>query len=224
MRILVVKRGIAVIAAGAAIFFAATHAASQASKADADYLRSGYDTYRAMASSSPYSSIPWQYLGPTNISGRATDIAVADTRSGRRIYAGYATGGVWESDDEASHGSRSSTTLRPPASAISPWRHPIRTFSGSAPASPTSSARRCPGSASTSPPTAAGRSPTWGLPDTQTIGRIVVHPANPDTVYVAASGHEWTDNQNRGVFKTTDGGRTWKKVFYEPAAPAPSIW
>ena len=64
---------------------------------------------------------------------------------------------------EASHGSRSSTTLRPPASEISPWRHRIRTFSGSAPVSPISSARRCPGSVSTSPPTAAGRSPTWGL-------------------------------------------------------------
>ena len=53
-----------------------------------------------------------------------------------------------------------------------------------------------------------------GLSDTQTIARIVVHPSNPDIVYVAASGHEWTDNDNRGVFKTTDGGRNWKKVFY----------
>ena len=53
-----------------------------------------------------------------------------------------------------------------------------------------------------------------GLTDTQTIARIVVHPTNPDMVYVAASGHEWTDNEMRGVFKTTDGGRTWKKVFY----------
>ena len=53
-----------------------------------------------------------------------------------------------------------------------------------------------------------------GLADTQTIARIIVHPTNPDIVYVAASGHEWTDNENRGVFKTTDGGRTWKKVLY----------
>src|SRR4029453_4526807 len=40
------------------------------------------------------------------------------------------------------------------------------------------------------------------------------HPTNPDIVFVAASGHEWTDNENRGVFKTTDGGRSWKKVLY----------
>ena len=54
-----------------------------------------------------------------------------------------------------------------------------------------------------------------GLSDTQTIGRIVVHPTDPNIVYVAASGHEWTDNEIRGVFKTTDGGKTWTKVFYK---------
>ncbi len=58
---------------------------------------------------------------------------------------------------------------------------------------------------------------TWqhmGLRDTQHIGRIVIHPTNPDIVYVAAMGHLWTPNEERGVFKTTDGGRTWKKVLY----------
>jgi hypothetical protein len=48
---------------------------------------------------------------------------------------------------------------------------------------------------------------TWqhmGLTDTGTIGRIVIHPTNPDIVYVASAGHEWTENEPRGVFKTTD--------------------
>jgi photosystem II stability/assembly factor-like uncharacterized protein len=54
-----------------------------------------------------------------------------------------------------------------------------------------------------------------GLSDTQTIGRIIVHPTNPDIVYVAASGHEWTDNEMRGVFKTTNGGKSWTKVHYK---------
>ena len=61
---------------------------------------------------------------------------------------------------------------------------------------------------------------TWqhmGLTDTQTIARILVDPTNPDIVYVAASGHEWTDNDDRGVFKTTDGGRTWTKVYFKSA-------
>ena len=51
-------------------------------KADAEYLRKAYDTYRTMLQASPYRAVPWQYLGPTNISGRATDIAVADKAGG----------------------------------------------------------------------------------------------------------------------------------------------
>src|SRR4030042_4588915 len=57
---------------------------------------------------------------------------------------------------------------------------------------------------------------TWqfmGLSETFTIARIVVDPRNPDIVYVAATGHEWTDNPDRGVFKTADGGKSWKKVL-----------
>ena len=61
-----------------------------------------------------------------------------------------------------------------------------------------------------------------GLADTQTIGRILVHPTNPNIVYVAASGHEWTDNEMRGVFKTTDGGKTWNKVLYK--SPRTGAW
>lgn len=53
-----------------------------------------------------------------------------------------------------------------------------------------------------------------GLADTYTIARIVIDPQNPDIVYVAASGHEWTYNPARGVYKTTDGGQTWQKVLY----------
>ena len=63
--------------------------------------------------------------------------------------------------------------------------------------------------------TDAGR--TWthmGLRDTHHIAKIIVHPTNPDVVFVAAMGHLWTNNEERGVFKTADGGRTWSKVLY----------
>ena len=58
---------------------------------------------------------------------------------------------------------------------------------------------------------------TWqamGLPDSQHIARIVIHPSNPDIVYVAAMGHLFSTNEERGVFKTVDGGLHWKKVLY----------
>ena len=58
---------------------------------------------------------------------------------------------------------------------------------------------------------------TWahmGLRDSHHIARIVIHPKNPDVVYVAAMGHLFTRNEERGVFKTSDGGKTWRKVLY----------
>jgi len=58
---------------------------------------------------------------------------------------------------------------------------------------------------------------TWrhlGLKETQAISRIRVHPTNPNIVYVAALGHVYGDNEERGVFRSKDGGNTWKKVLY----------
>jgi photosystem II stability/assembly factor-like uncharacterized protein len=58
---------------------------------------------------------------------------------------------------------------------------------------------------------------TWkrvGLEDTRQISRIRVNPKNPDIVYVAAQGHVWAPNEQRGVFRSRDGGKTWQKVFY----------
>ncbi|HTE23186.1 WD40/YVTN/BNR-like repeat-containing protein [Flavitalea sp.] len=59
---------------------------------------------------------------------------------------------------------------------------------------------------------------TWsymGLKDTYHIGRLIIHPTNPDTVYVAAIGHAFGPNEDRGVFRTSDGGKTWKKILYK---------
>ncbi len=53
-----------------------------------------------------------------------------------------------------------------------------------------------------------------GLKDSHHIGRIVIHPKNPDIVYVAVMGHLFSANEERGVFKTSDGGKTWEKVLY----------
>jgi photosystem II stability/assembly factor-like uncharacterized protein len=58
---------------------------------------------------------------------------------------------------------------------------------------------------------------TWknlGLKDTRHIGRVIVHPKDPNTVLVAAMGHAFGPNTERGVFRTTDGGKTWSKVLY----------
>jgi photosystem II stability/assembly factor-like uncharacterized protein len=205
-------------ALGILAIVAATGASGQsARRADAEYLRNAYDTYRSRQRSSPYAPLTWQYLGPTNLSGRATDIAVAERGSSRRIYAGYATSGIWQSDD-------SGATWQPifenfPSTSIGDLAvapsNPDILWVGTGEANIFRASMPGVGVYKS---TDGGRSFAHaGLTDTQTIARIIVHPTNPDIVYVAASGHEWTDNDTRGVFKTTDGGRTWKKVLYRSA-------
>lgn len=183
-------------------------------KADADFLRRAYDTYTTLRGASPYKAMSWAYLGPSNISGRATDIAVADKAGSRRIYAAYATSGVWKTDDDG-------------ASWQAVFEHMASTSIGDVAVAPTNPDIVWVGTGEANifrasmpgvgiyKSSDAGK--TWqhmGLTDTQTIARIIVHPRNPDIVYVAATGHEWTDNEMRGVFKTTDGGRTWNKILY----------
>ena len=61
---------------------------------------------------------------------------------------------------------------------------------------------------------------TWknmGLKESFQIGRILIHPENPDVVFVSALGRLWGENEERGLYKTTDGGETWKKVLYVDA-------
>jgi photosystem II stability/assembly factor-like uncharacterized protein len=174
-----------------------------------------FSVHQQMAENSPFKNKNWDHLGPTNISGRCTDIAVV-TPKGKNftIYVATASGGVWKTVNEG-------TTWKPifehEASAsigdiaLTPSNQDI-IWVGTGEANIFRSSQNGAGIYKS---TDAGK--TWkhmGLADTLTIGRIVVHPTNPDIVYVAATGHEWTDNKERGVFKTTDGGQTWAKILY----------
>jgi photosystem II stability/assembly factor-like uncharacterized protein len=182
---------------------------------EADFVRKAYEAYTSMAQSSPSRSVPWQYIGPTNISGRATDIAVADVGPVRRIYAAFATSGVWQSDDRgatwrAIFEHHPSTSIGDIAVAKS---NPSVIYVGTGEANLFRASMPGAGVFKSSD---GGRTFSHaGLADTHTISRILIHPANPDIVYVAASGHAWTENEMRGVFKTTDGGRTWTKALYK---------
>ena len=67
---------------------------------------------------------------------------------------------------------------------------------------------------------------TWshaGLPDSKAIARIVIHPREPDTAYVAVAGDLWTDSRERGLYKTTDGGKSWKPVLQAAAPDAEKV-
>jgi photosystem II stability/assembly factor-like uncharacterized protein len=172
-----------------------------------------FEQFKAMKANSPHKYLEWRFIGPDIIGGRVTDVDVPKG-SKKIIYVGTASGGLWKTintgvtwepifDDQA--------TLSIGDIAI-PETQPDTIWVG------TGEANHFRGSLA-----GAGvfKSPdggrTWqhlGLAGTQTIGRIRIHPKDPDVVYVAAAGHEWTYNQDRGVYKTTDGGKTWQKVLY----------
>ena len=145
--------------------------------------------------------------------GRIDDIAVSESDPSI-IYLGYAVGGVFKSDNNA-------TTFKPvfetygTASigdiAIHPT-NPDIVYVGTGEPNNRQTSSFGDGIYKT---TDGGQTFTnIGLKDTQTIARIVIDPKNPETVYVASPGHLFGPNPERGIFKTTDGGKTWNKVKF----------
>ena len=175
----------------------------------------GFEEYKAMQAASKFKDLKWQFLGPTNVSGRVTDVAVvAPKGKNYTIYVATASGGVWKTENEG-------TTWAPIFEnyvsaavgdiALAP-SNPQIIWAGTGEHNIFRSSQAGCGIFKSSD---GGK--TWahmGLSDTNTIARIVVHPTNPDVLYVAAGGHEWTTNTDRGVYKTSDGGKTWDKVLY----------
>lgn len=174
-----------------------------------------FASHMAMKENSSFKDLHWQYIGPTNISGRCTDVeAVMPRGKSYTIWIGSASGGVWKSENEGSTFEPVFDDM-PSASigdiAIDP-SNPDIVWVGTGEANIFRSSNAGCGVFKT---TDGGK--TWrnmGLENTLTIGRIRVHPKNSDIVYVAATGHEWTPNEERGLYKTTDGGRTWEKILY----------
>ena len=213
-RMLTVTALATALTAGAVGYNGYTVRAQQA-RFDAAALIKGYQTYEQMRRTSPSATVPWQYIGPTNVSGRATDVAIADRNGRRSIIVGYATSGVWKSDDNGATWTAifehmPSTSIGDVAVAPS---NPDIVWVGTGEANLFRASLAGVGIYKS---TDGGKTfQHMGLAETHTIARIVVHPTNPDIVYVAATGHGWTDNPERGVFKTTDGGKTWAKVFYK---------
>jgi photosystem II stability/assembly factor-like uncharacterized protein len=155
----------------------------------------------------------WRSIGPANIGGRVDDIAVVESNPST-IYVGFATGGIWKSINNG-------TTWTPifdtyPVSsigdiAIAP-SNPNVIYVGTGEANNRQSSSF---GAGVYKSTDAGRTFEYvGLKDTQSIGRIVVHPRDPNIAYVAALGHLFGPNPERGLFKTVDGGKTWTNTRF----------
>ncbi len=152
-------------------------------------------------------------VGPAGMSGRVTSIDVP-AHNTNIIYIGTASGGLWRSlngGDTWEALFDKERVLSIGAVKIAP-SNPDIVWAGTGEGNPRNSQSSGAGIYKS-----LDGGKNWqrmGLENTRTIHRILIHPQNPDVVYVAATGNAWADSPERGVFKTTDGGKTWKKILY----------
>jgi len=158
-------------------------------------------------------AVQWEFIGPVNVGGRVVDIEF-DPSNPNIIYSGFATGGVFKStdmgvswfpifDDQA--------VLTVGDIAIDPQNTDV-VYIGTGEAN--GGHNNFPGGG-VFKSTDAGL--TWnflGLEETTSIGRMLVHPTNSNIVYLAAIGSYFSPNNERGIYKSTDGGSSWNKSLF----------
>ena len=167
---------------------------------------------------SNYSGVEAQNIGPTIMSGRVVDMAI-DPANPIHFFVAYATGGVWETKNNGQSFSpifdTNGYTNNCGAIAVNWSTKVIYVGTGEA----NSSRSSYPGYGVFACRFNAGKN-DWkgwkniGLQATHHISKIVVHPLDTNMLWVAAMGNLFSANEERGVYKTTDGGENWKQVLY----------
>ncbi len=158
-------------------------------------------------------ALQWRSIGPANMAGRIVDVEGIPSPS-RTFYVSTAAGGVWKTInggttffpvlDTARVASGGDLAIAPSDTNVVYW--------GTGEPNSRNSISAGGGIYKT---TDGGKTWTFlGLEETRHIGRVQVHPTNPNIVWVAALGHAWGPNRERGLYKTTDGGTTWKLAKY----------
>ncbi len=160
-----------------------------------------------------FKGLQFRALGPAIMGGRIDDFAVVESNPSI-IYAATASGGLWKTGnngttweplfDSQPHSSIGAVTVAP--------SNPDIVWAGTGEAN-----NRQSSSWGNGVYKSADGGKTWehaGLKDSHHIGCIAIHPTNPDIVYVAAAGHLWGANKERGLFKTSDGGKTWTNAKF----------
>ncbi len=159
-----------------------------------------------------FGAIEARSIGPANMSGRieAIDAVNSDPRI---VYVGAAGGGVWKSINGGTTFKSVFDKYSQSIGAIAiDQAHPETVWVGTGESDTRNSSSVGTGIYRT---TDGGQN--WqlmGLEKSERIARIAIDPGKSDTVYVAVSGHLWNSNEDRGLYKTTDGGKTWQKILY----------
>jgi len=151
-------------------------------------------------------------IGPAVMSGRVSSIDAVD-KNPEIIYVGSAGGGVWKSN---SGGARFRPVFDDYTMSIGKitidQNQPDTVWVGTGETWVRNSV-----SIGTGIYKSTNGGSTWefkGLPESERIADIIIHPKDPNIVFVAVMGHLWNANQQRGIYKTSDGGDSWEKIFY----------
>ena len=159
--------------------------------------------------SATLAGIRWRNIGPANHQGRTTDVQGIPWPS-RTFYVATAGGGVWKTTNAGSSFHAVFENEHVSSGGVLAIAASDTNIVYYGTGEPNSRNSMSPG-AGLYKSTNGGR--TWefmGLKETQHIGRIVVHPRDANTLYVAALGHAWGPNKDRGLYKSSDGGKTWQ--------------
>jgi photosystem II stability/assembly factor-like uncharacterized protein len=157
-------------------------------------------------------SLPFRNVGPTVMSGRVVDLAV-DPSDPSHFYVAYASGSLWETKNNGT----SFTPLFDNQIVMTigdiavDWENKV-IYVGSGENNSSRSSYSGYGMFKSN-----DNGESWdrlGLEETHHIGRIVLHPTDPNIMWVGALGHLYSENPERGVFKTSDGGETWTKTLF----------
>jgi hypothetical protein len=158
-------------------------------------------------------ALTWRSIGPAGMGGRIVDLAVVESDPSM-YWVATAGGGLLKTTNNGVtfiHQFDRETSVSIGSVCVAP-SDPNIVWVGTGENNPRNSVSYGDGVYKS---TNGGK--TWknmGLKKTFQIGRVVIHPKNPNIVYVGAMGRLWGPNEERGVFKTTDGGETWEKVLY----------
>jgi photosystem II stability/assembly factor-like uncharacterized protein len=166
----------------------------------------------APATADPFAGLRFRSIGPATMSGRFTEVSVNESNP-YEFYVAAATGGLWKTTDNGVTWKVvfENQAVNSIGTVTVDQRNPRTVWVGTGEATNRQSSGWGDGVYKSSDGGA-----TWvnmGLRNTARIARIVVDPANSDIVYVASPGHLWGPNTERGLFKTTDGGRTWAAIL-----------
>jgi photosystem II stability/assembly factor-like uncharacterized protein len=177
--------------------------------------QTAWDAHVQLERTSPFDRLAWRAVGPVMSGGRIEAIAVAPDNPAT-IYVGAGAGNLWKTTNNGITWSaifehQSAFAIGDVAVASS---NPNVVWVGTGEVQPRHSGYAYPGTGVFKSVDAGNTWHAMGLPDTHHIAKLLIHPTDPNIVYVAAMGHQWSSNAERGVFKTTDGGVTWTKTLY----------